>query len=708
MDRACGVLLGQAAGDALGVPYEFATPPRAGQLAEMTGGGLGDYAPGEWSDDTQMAACIAQVGATGADLTGQAALDQIAENFLRWAAEGATDIGIQTSSVLRAARTGGAAPHVRLREAAAAYARRNPRSAGNGALMRTSIVGLSALDDRDRTARAARRVAELTHADPLAGDSAVLWSEAVRVAVAHRRLDLAGGLDLLPLERRDTWAKWITDAETSAPATFNPNGFTVSALQAAWAAITQTPVPEDAPERSLYPCGHLQDALHAAVRIGNDTDTVAAIAGGLLGAYWGQSAVPLSWVRRIHGWPGLRARDLVRLAALTARGGRSDDLGWPAVEHLTYGITPRAALPHPLDAGVYLGTENAEGHDATAVVSLFRRGTHDVPIDGVSPGDHLEVRLIDSSNRAANPNLAFTLADTADVVAELRAEGHRVLLHCVQAQQRTPSTAVAYAVRLGAAPEEARRMIAAALPPEPTTGQTLGLRRRRRRHQLEGNAMNGIVGWLNTTAFTSFGAPTTWAEVLGFLTGAGCVYLVARQHLLNWPLGIANNGLWILLFASAGLYADSGLQVVYILLGVWGWLQWLHGGTHGTTRVVSGTSRREWAGLCVAGVALTLGLTWFLAALTPSTVPLWDALTTTLSLLAVYGQAMKRWESWLLWMAADVIYVPLYHVKGLDLTALLYVGFFLLCVKGLRDWRRDLQARPAAAPVPALEMGSVA
>jgi nicotinamide mononucleotide transporter len=65
--------------------------------------------------------------------------------------------------------------------------------------------------------------------------------------------------------------------------------------------------------------------------------------------------------------------------------------------------------------------------------------------------------------------------------------------------------------------------------------------------------VSSIVDWLNSAAFTSFGAPTTWAEVLGFLTGPGCVYLVAKQHILNWPLGIANNALWILLFAAAGL-----------------------------------------------------------------------------------------------------------------------------------------------------------
>jgi ADP-ribosylglycohydrolase len=73
----------------------------------------------------------------------------------------------------------------------------------------------------------------------------------------------------------------------------------VTALQAAWSAIVHTAVPED------EPCRHLQDSLVAAVRIGHDTDTVAAIAGTLLGARWGASAVPLQWKRRLHGSEGL-------------------------------------------------------------------------------------------------------------------------------------------------------------------------------------------------------------------------------------------------------------------------------------------------------------------------------------------------------------------------------------------------------------------
>ncbi|ORL10295.1 nicotinamide riboside transporter PnuC [Prescottella equi] len=205
-----------------------------------------------------------------------------------------------------------------------------------------------------------------------------------------------------------------------------------------------------------------------------------------------------------------------------------------------------------------------------------------------------------------------------------------------------------------------------------------------------------MIEFLNSTAFTAFGAPTSWAEVLGFVTGAWCVWLVGRQSVWNWPIGIANNLVWILLFATAGLFADSALQVVYIALAVWGWRNWVQGRA-GDTLPVTGTTGTEWMWLAGAGIAGTGALTLFLDAATSSTVPFWDAVTTVLSLLATWGQATKRWESWLLWIAADLIYIPLYLHKGLTLTALLYAGFLLLCVRGLLAWRRSRATEPVLA-----------
>jgi nicotinamide mononucleotide transporter len=196
-----------------------------------------------------------------------------------------------------------------------------------------------------------------------------------------------------------------------------------------------------------------------------------------------------------------------------------------------------------------------------------------------------------------------------------------------------------------------------------------------------------MIDWLSGVAFTAFGVGTTWAEVLGFATGLVNVGLLVRRNILNWPVGILNVLLLMLVFWSAGLYADATLQILYVLLGAYGWWAWLHGGASRTPLTVRATTRTEWLALTVAGVLLTGGLWLFLDRLTGSTVPLADALTTALSLLATYGQTRKLVESWWLWIAADLIYIPLYAYKDLWLTALLYVAFLLLCVLGLRAWQ---------------------
>lgn len=117
------------------------------------------------------------------------------------------------------------------------------------------------------------------------------------MAVLDGKFDVGAGLDLLPDERVDQWSEWLDVAESESPNSLSPNECTFTALQSAAAAIRQTPIPD------AMPCGHLQSALGTAIQTGNDTDTVAAIAGGLLGARWGASAVPR--VKNLRGpfWP---------------------------------------------------------------------------------------------------------------------------------------------------------------------------------------------------------------------------------------------------------------------------------------------------------------------------------------------------------------------------------------------------------------------
>jgi nicotinamide mononucleotide transporter len=181
----------------------------------------------------------------------------------------------------------------------------------------------------------------------------------------------------------------------------------------------------------------------------------------------------------------------------------------------------------------------------------------------------------------------------------------------------------------------------------------------------------------------------SWIEVFGFVTGAVNVWLLARQNIWNWPVGIANNLAYLLLFATSGLYGDAGLQTVYITLGIYGWRIWMRGGT-GFRLPVSRTPARVWTWLAVGTLAAVLALRWFLARFTDSTVPGWDGLTTALSLAATYGQCRKLLESWWIWILADLVYIPLYLYKNLWLTSILYFVFLLLCIFGLREWMREL------------------
>ncbi|MGZ8821321.1 MAG: ADP-ribosylglycohydrolase family protein [Aeromicrobium sp.] len=465
-DRAAGVLLGQACGDALGVPYEFGPALSPDFIPQMVGGGLGPFAPGEYSDDTSMAVCIAEVAATGADLTGAEAIDSIATNFLSWA-ETASDIGNQTRAVFSAARRSSEPNGTRVPRASQDFADSHPRSAGNGALMRTAIVGLSRVHDREATAAAARVIAAITHADPLAVESCVLWSEAVRVAVTTGRFDLLGGLDLITDSSRGQWRTWIDEATGADPRRFNPNGFTVSALQAAWAAITWTPVPVLDPAAGTFPAQHLEHALMNAVRAGYDTDTVASIAGGLLGARWGWSAIPAHWSRKVHGYGDHRARGLVTLALLTVDRGTTDEHGWPVapvMKSWDYQHSRDFSAVHPHDDGVVLGTYATTGHGCDAVVSLCRMGAAEPSVAGIAPGDHVEFRLLDKDNPESNRNLDFVMADAAATIKALRDEGKKVFVHCVAAQQRTPSVGIAYSRLLGIDAERARADMRAALP----------------------------------------------------------------------------------------------------------------------------------------------------------------------------------------------------------------------------------------------------
>lgn len=456
--RAAGVLVGLAVGDALGAGYEFGPALPASTPIFMKGGGPFGFEPSEWTDDTSMALCIAE-GFLDELSSPVSHYESTQQRWIDWART-AKDVGAQTRAVLKNST------HLGFEGAAQAFHEQHGRSAGNGSLMRTAPIGLAHLNQsydwdnlRSRVMRDARCYSAFTHFEDDAGDAAALWTAAIAHAVLTGELDIRIGLEESSyiVGSAELWLERIEAAENRQPSAFRNNGWVVEAFQGAWSAIhTSRQENQTGPE-------HFRAALEAAVRGGNDTDTVAAIAGSLLGAAYGIAAIPFDWTRNLHGWPGYGTRELIEIGLALATE-RPLGTQWPAIHSVDYsawaGSDSRETFRHPDDAGVLLGTVGAlENEDYDAVVSLCRVGRSQ---SMAGRSEQAEYWLIDSHE---NEYLDFILQDAVNAIEQFRAEGKTVLLHCVRMESRTPTVAALYGAKIaGGTPMEALERINRVLP----------------------------------------------------------------------------------------------------------------------------------------------------------------------------------------------------------------------------------------------------
>ena len=436
MDRATGAMVGLAVGNALGSGYAFQPKPHPLEVRILPGG-LGPYALGEWADDTAMALPILQAVARGMDLLDPSTQAQVAATWVDWVID-AKDVAPVIAKVLSAYEPELGAES--LRRAAAVLHASGSNGAGNASLMRTTPIALAYLDDAEAIARAARTYSDLTHGNPEVAEACILWNLAQREAILHGRFDIRAGLGHVP--RRDYWETLFAQAESGMPQDFAiRNGWAAQMIQHVWSAIIHCE--QHGPE-------HFEQTLRQVIAAGGDTPTAAAIAGSLLGARWGVSAIPLDWRRHVHGWPDLRDKDLVQLVDEAVTG-----LPWPS----TFAKGPLSLPPiaHPADAGLWLGGARGlrplPGH-IDAVVSLCRLGVDQEPVPAPAAPDHVRVWLINSADPADNPNLDHVAEATVTTVMNLRAEGRQVYLHCDDGRSRTPFIASLYGSRFTDAPAE--------------------------------------------------------------------------------------------------------------------------------------------------------------------------------------------------------------------------------------------------------------
>jgi nicotinamide mononucleotide transporter len=181
-----------------------------------------------------------------------------------------------------------------------------------------------------------------------------------------------------------------------------------------------------------------------------------------------------------------------------------------------------------------------------------------------------------------------------------------------------------------------------------------------------------------------------WLEVSGVITGFICVYLNARENIWGWPMGIISCFLYIFIMYQAQFYADMWLQVVYVFLNAYGWYEWLYGGANKQALTVSHILPKEILLLLPAGILLTGVAYYYFDTYTDAAQPFWDSFNTAFSLVAIYLQAKKRLESWLVWITVDIVYIPLFYFRGLYPTAGLYLAYLVLATAGYFLWRKSM------------------
>lgn len=274
-DRYRGVLVGSAAGDALGATLEFMARQqvreRYGVLRDIVGGGWLNLSAGEVTDDTQMALCIARSIVTRGGFDPA----DIASRFVDWYHSNPPDIGNTTRMSLQSLSSGvpwdeaGERTHLQMR----------PRDASNGSVMRCAPVALLARGDAEFNAWASADSSRITHANPLSVDGCV----ALNAVIAGLLVDPSS--DAISIGIAAASEPLVVEAFEATPAqtaeSIDAGGYVLATLQSAfWSVTTQDT---------------LEDAVVAAVNLGQDADTTGAVAGALAGAKWGYRAIPDRW-----------------------------------------------------------------------------------------------------------------------------------------------------------------------------------------------------------------------------------------------------------------------------------------------------------------------------------------------------------------------------------------------------------------------------
>lgn len=421
--RAVGSIIGAAVADALGAPFEFGPEgqylrrfPRKvrGGIGEMIGGGSFNWKPGEFTDDTQMAMALAE----SLILCGNLNPPSVWTHFQAWY-EDAVDVGINTSRVLRQNEMKDAAKKAHLEHG---------KSASNGSIMRIAPIGVFGVTyGRDETIQMAIQQSDITHFDRAAAAGAAIVAEVIRRCIVTG--DFLGALNDQTFEAVAV-ALGTEGTELVAPyrellsESYDPHTYEGHSNGSAWIATAQA-------VWAIRTTRNFHDAIVAAIELGGDTDTVAAITGSMAGAIYGIQGIPIRWVTYVNGsvrmpdgsTKNYRSQDLINIARCLLGLGNA---------HMS---TPEKF--HPAGKVDALGVWAANLDGATTVDTSF--GVVSLCLVGDRFREHEFRRLVFLRDESLeqNPGLAFVLREAVEAVNAFLEEGKQVVVHCHGGHSRT-------------------------------------------------------------------------------------------------------------------------------------------------------------------------------------------------------------------------------------------------------------------------------
>lgn len=191
-----------------------------------------------------------------------------------------------------------------------------------------------------------------------------------------------------------------------------------------------------------------------------------------------------------------------------------------------------------------------------------------------------------------------------------------------------------------------------------------------------------------------------WLEFTGLASGLYCVWLLIRQNVWTFPIGLIYSFVSVAVFFNERLYADVLLSGYYVLMNAYGWYYWLYGGVRAAVEVLPVTRVPRNTAILLSGLTLIsiFAMGWFFDTQTDADFPYWDSATTCMSFAAMWMTARKYLENWMVWLVVDVIATAIYTLKGIHFYAILYGVYLGMAIMGWRAWQLSLLQRTDPAP----------